>query len=426
MNISDFIASSGGAPDNNPEDFDIFYAASLASKSGRAKGHFVSAFEDNIYIGVFLPNDASFINLARLIGYPGLDEQGAMNFILRLHQPELNQSLNRQPNFTFLDEILSVHWFQTLSEEIQPIPFEDLQAAGSFTTLNGLSMEITGNMLVDGAPDVENPAVIIPIDINVSNGLAKAISGVLLPSSLPEPSTIGVDSVLLGTDARDRLIGGDGDDLLMDGAGRDLLLGGGGKDTFWLAGDGARDKILDFELGQDLVDLTHWDIRYMAELFVKQRNESSLLISDGRNSVVLQAADGQISVENLGSDSFIFGTDQGGTRIYGSAGRDRLQGTNGNDWIDGGLGRDFLTGGLGADLFFAGTDTFDVITDFTEGLDLIVLEDWGVKDFSELSISELRPWLLQVTSGDFALRVRAADRDIEPEDMSAEDFILFW
>ncbi len=424
MTIFEFVSSSGGTPDDDLGDFDIFLAASLTSGSERAKGYFVAAAENNVHMGVFLPNDASFLNLPRQLGYPGIDEQGAMAFILRLHQPELNDALGRRSDFTFLAEILSVHWFRALSDDHDRISFEDLQAAGNFTTLDGITMEIIGNTLVDGAPDVPNPEVRPPFDVAVSNGLVKMTYGVLLPSSLPDRSALGLDQVLLGTDSRDRLFGGDGNDLLMDGAGGDMLGGGGGQDTFLLAGDGSRDKILDFEPGQDMIDLTTWDIRYMTELHMKQRNDSSLLIYDGRNSAVLQAANGQISLEDLGSDVFIFGPGKKGIRVDGTDGRDRLTGTDGDDLIDGGLGRDFMAGGHGADVFIAGSDTFDVILDYAEELDSIVLEGWGVTNFEELSIAQMRPWLLQVTAGDFELRIRAADREIDVKDLGALDFIL--
>lgn len=421
MTIFEFVSSSGGVADDDLEDFDIFYAATHASASEEAKGYFVASAEDNVHVGLLLPNDAAFISLAQYLGYPGDDEQGAMAFILRLQQPELNATLGRAYDSTFLDEILSVHWFRALSDDVERIPFKDLQEAGGFTTLGGTAFSLDGNTIV--VPGRPTPHI-LPSEVDVSNGLVKLIDQVLLPF-IPDRNALGFDSVLAGTEMRDRLFGGDGNDLLIDGAGGDILHGGGGEDTFLLTGDSSRDKILDFEPGHDVIELSNWDIWYIEELFVKQRNDSSLLISDGRNSAVLQAADGQISVEDLGSDSLIFGPGPSGTWIWGSDGRDRLQGTNGDDVFRGGLGRDFLTGGRGADTFYAGTDTFDLITDYKEGFDRIALQGWGVTEFSELSISQLRPWLLQVTSGDFELRVRGADRDIDPEDMSAEDFILF-
>ena len=68
---------------------------------------------------------------------------------------------------------------------------------------------------------------------------------------------------------------------------------------------------------------------------------------------------------------------RGGDCITGDAARNDLRGGRGNDWLDGGAGRDTLSGGGGADTFvFAtapGADGPDRITDFTSGVDQILL-----------------------------------------------------
>ena len=64
------------------------------------------------------------------------------------------------------------------------------------------------------------------------------------------------DDVLTGASGVDQLNGGFGDDILLDGASTDFLRGDGGRDTFVLVEDGARDVILDFQLGFDRIDLT--------------------------------------------------------------------------------------------------------------------------------------------------------------------------
>lgn len=67
---------------------------------------------------------------------------------------------------------------------------------------------------------------------------------------------------LSGLGGNDQLNGGAGDDRLLGGAGRDLLTGGEGADRFTFAstadaGKGtARDQILDFADGQDVIDLS--------------------------------------------------------------------------------------------------------------------------------------------------------------------------
>lgn len=66
----------------------------------------------------------------------------------------------------------------------------------------------------------------------------------------------------------------------------------------------------------------------------------------------------------------------GNDDIWGGAGLDVLMGGTGDDWIEGGRGWDVLTGGGGSDHFvFNSGDGPDVITDFQQGADKIVLGD---------------------------------------------------
>ena len=72
---------------------------------------------------------------------------------------------------------------------------------------------------------------------------------------------------LKGGDGNDDLRGGDGADNLIGGRGADEMRGGKGDDTFHFEYLGhskpgsSRDRILDFEKGDDLIDLTEIDAR---------------------------------------------------------------------------------------------------------------------------------------------------------------------
>lgn len=74
------------------------------------------------------------------------------------------------------------------------------------------------------------------------------------------------DDWLSGGAANDTLLGGDGQDTLAGGAGRDSLTGGLGADVFVFlsptdsgGASSARDRITDFQRGQDLIDLSAID-----------------------------------------------------------------------------------------------------------------------------------------------------------------------
>lgn len=87
------------------------------------------------------------------------------------------------------------------------------------------------------------------------------------PGSLTPIQTGGGEATLLGTTDADMIIGGDGaeilqgdagDDILGDGAGSDTIFGGVGADLFVLAADGSHDRIADFQLGTDHIDISAW------------------------------------------------------------------------------------------------------------------------------------------------------------------------
>jgi hypothetical protein len=64
------------------------------------------------------------------------------------------------------------------------------------------------------------------------------------------------DDLLKGGKGRDRLFGGVGADILVGGSGADTLAGGSGADLFTLTMEGQeRDRILDFDAQEDLLDL---------------------------------------------------------------------------------------------------------------------------------------------------------------------------
>ncbi|EII3003573.1 type I secretion C-terminal target domain-containing protein, partial [Vibrio cholerae] len=67
------------------------------------------------------------------------------------------------------------------------------------------------------------------------------------------------NDILYGQGGNDILIGGLGDDILIGGLGDDILTGGSGEDLFkWVGGDldGGRDRITDFTIHQDKIDLS--------------------------------------------------------------------------------------------------------------------------------------------------------------------------
>jgi len=110
----------------------------------------------------------------------------------------------------------------------------------------------------------------------------------------------------------------------------------------------------------------------------------------GGNDLIFGDRDNDLLAGNEGADTLAGG--QGSDTIYGGQGDDVINGDRGQDLLIGGEGKDILTGGAGDDLFViektaaaSSLDRADLITDFGNGNDKIVLTD-GMK-FSDLDIS---------------------------------------
>ncbi|MCZ0899854.1 DUF192 domain-containing protein, partial [Microcoleus sp. HI-ES] len=126
----------------------------------------------------------------------------------------------------------------------------------------------------------------------------------------------------------------------------------------------------------------------------------------GGNDRVFGDRENDLLAGNEGADTLSGG--QGSDTIYGGQDSDWIFGDRGNDLLIGGEGRDILTGGAGDDLFViertAAASTIteaDIITDFGNGNDKIVLTE-GMK-FSdlELSVSDNQTIMKDKNSGNY-------------------------
>ncbi|EHK7540253.1 type I secretion C-terminal target domain-containing protein [Vibrio cholerae] len=110
------------------------------------------------------------------------------------------------------------------------------------------------------------------------------------------------NDILFGGTGNDILIGGLGNDILIGGLGNDILTGGSGEDLFkWVDGDldGSRDRITDFTIGQDKIDLSELftdETRTLDQLL----NSHVIEITDkGENSeiVINNGHDNQLTIQ---------------------------------------------------------------------------------------------------------------------------------
>lgn len=114
------------------------------------------------------------------------------------------------------------------------------------------------------------------------------------------------DDVILGFDGNDTLIGGAGDDRLIDGKGVDTMTGGVGADTFVFRQDKRMDKVMDFEVGIDKLDLTDFAMLYTIDQLHIEQKSWGVYIEFGNDRFHIEADGRQLLVSELAADDFVF------------------------------------------------------------------------------------------------------------------------
>jgi Ca2+-binding RTX toxin-like protein len=96
------------------------------------------------------------------------------------------------------------------------------------------------------------------------------------------------NDVLRGYAGNDKLYGGSGNDRLYGGAGDDGLYGGPGQDVFVFEKNSGRDRIKDFRIGEDRIDVRSWShVNDLGDLKMKQSG-SDVVIHHGADTVVVE------------------------------------------------------------------------------------------------------------------------------------------
>lgn len=182
----------------------------------------------------------------------------------------------------------------------------------------------------------------------------------------------GADMIFGGGD-RDQIQGGAGDDILDGGAGADTLWGGAGADIFIFAADGERDRIQDFELGVDRIDLSAMGRVYTIDaLQVQSRSNGARLTYLGESLDIVTANGQSLEAEDF-SLGMLFDMAHFPTAplppapevLRGTQGADLLSGGAMGDTLQGQGGVDHLVGAAGADLLQAEwvVEGFDTASD---------------------------------------------------------------
>ncbi|WP_136635910.1 calcium-binding protein [Pseudooceanicola onchidii] len=117
----------------------------------------------------------------------------------------------------------------------------------------------------------------------------------------------GRDDLIWGNAGDDILTGGAGADIIAGGAGQDVLTGGDGADVFVFSADTGMDRVTDFQLGVDRIDVSAWGRIYDVQSLTIDDRWDGADLSFGDFSLRLSTLDPTRLTEiELTNDCFIF------------------------------------------------------------------------------------------------------------------------
>nr|WP_284438323.1 choice-of-anchor Q domain-containing protein [Thalassococcus arenae] len=108
-----------------------------------------------------------------------------------------------------------------------------------------------------------------------------------------------------GTSDRDRLTGTSDNERFVGKEGIDRYLGNGGADQFVLGKD-AIDRVLDFQDGVDLLDVSEWGATALSDISIIHRDDRAVLVGQNGERAVVFFDDPVTSSHDLGADDFLF------------------------------------------------------------------------------------------------------------------------
>ena len=171
--ITQIVAASGGTFDNNRFDYDILLNAVLTAGLADALN------DPSANLTVFAPNDLAFIRLARDLGFSGNDDSGAWNFLVAALT-----GLGGGDPIPVLTNVLLYH---VVPQRVNAVQFFVLSFSGANvpTLLSGATIRPAFFRIIDNDPDLKNPNLFFPLNVNADNGIIHTIDRVLIPLNLP-------------------------------------------------------------------------------------------------------------------------------------------------------------------------------------------------------------------------------------------------
>ena len=266
--------------------------------------------------------------------------------------------------------------------------------------------------------------------------------------------------LMYGQDGNDSLDGGDDDDIIYGGAGRDIIRGGDGDDWLfggqgqgdWLVGGEGDDRLYggdgyaDVLIGGAGADVLNGGAGFFdVASYAWGASEGVIInLNTGENSggdaegdiiqniEVIEGTDfddvitGSVITYGFGGDDVLTSADFGGL-LYGGEGNDTLQGGGGVSYMNGGDGADkfviTINRFFDPKLYGDGAYFADTVSDFEDGIDMLVFDAADDADTSSLSAVGLT-----VTDQDGRAVIRYDNYDlvelrfISADDISVADF----
>ncbi|RLJ41030.1 hemolysin type calcium-binding protein [Litoreibacter meonggei] len=217
---------------------------------------------------------------------------------------------------------------------------------------------------------------------------------------------------LIGSAGEDQIFAFGGDDWIDSGAGDDLITVGVGADTISFGTGSNTNTVYDFNVEEDtilLVDL------FVTSLTVEQSQAGDLeLRSPDGDLLVLNG----VSLTDFALVNIVDQQPEVGI-LTGTDGNDVLRGSAVNDLVSGLGGTDRLYGEGGDDVFVFGAGSgLNVIYDFAQGQDKILIEDQGFDSLTIISYNTTDAEI-RLASGE-----RLVLRNIDHDTVDADDFVF--
>ena len=241
-----------------------------------------------------------------------------------------------------------------------------------------------------------------PARLEVTDPLASVIGSIGADDIVAEQRI----SAVLGA-GNDRLVqfGGNSGAVVFAGAGDDRI-------SLYAASTPDRTSHVEGGTGRDMLDGSRFDDKLLG-----QAGHDTLRGKDGRDT--LEGGSGHDKLQGFQGDDTLRGN-AGRDTLMGGTGDDLLQGGYGADRLNGWQGDDTLQGGPGRDTFIFTTrdDAHDVIRNFQDGSDRIVIDRDLARNFAALEVERLSPRTWHLTFGEQEITVTGT----RPLTLTAADF----